>query len=362
MKFWQIKNSSQEESELILYGDIMSYKPWWEDGNIITPDDFLDDMKTLTNKSKVTIRLNSCGGDVFAAQAIYAQLKTLAAFKEVIIDGIAASAATIIAMAGDRIKISSGGLYMIHNPSITIWDSFESKDLEKFKSMLDTVKESIIEVYLTRTQLPREEISNLMDEETWMTGKQAVEKGFVDEVMFENKINNVFSGRFLIANNIMHDLSRFKNKPEIEPIDIVEPINKVNQKKGVQAMTLEELKNEYPELIKELTNTARNEGAKEERKRIKSIEQISNNISKELIEEAKYIEPIDAKELAFKALQNDSTNAKTFLNNLENDAIDSGAGDVTGTPGDLSEADEDVKQENIKALAQILNKDKRRVK
>lgn len=364
MKFWQVKNSinNSSEAELLLYGEIRGSKPWWEDGNIITPDDFIEDMKILKNKSKITVRLNSPGGDVFAAQAIYTQLKSLNAHKTIIIDGLAASAATIIAMAGDLIQIPSNALFMIHNPSITVWDSFESSDLEKLKSMLDVVKDSIIEAYLNRTSKTKDELSKLMDETTWLTGKQAVELGFADEVLFEDKtIKNIFDGKFLVSNSITHDLSRFENVPQVEPVSInseSEPTNKVEQGKGsVKFMNLEEFKTNHPDLFNQITNIAKEEGAKHERERIQNIEKISNSISEDLVKDAKYTNCIDAKELAFKALENSAKKGEEFLNNLKKDNKDSGVENVGVEP----EVDGEEKEKSkIGNLVNAINLDKRR--
>ena len=369
VKFWNVNNVTNDEGELILYGEIRSSKPWWSEGQMITPEEFLKDMKTLRNKNKVTVRINSRGGDVFAAQAIFTHLKTLKAKVEIIIEGIAASAATIITCAGDTVKISPGSAFMIHNPSITVWDSFEAKDLEQLKDMLDSVKNCIIETYCTKTTLSKAELAEMMDAETWLTGREAVEKGFCDELLEDTKVtNNILNNRMVLVNNVAHDLSGFKNMPVFEPINIKqepqdngtgnEPTNltKENQGEGSNTMTLEEIKANYPDVVEQIKNEAR----KEERERIKAIENISASIGNELVNKAKYEEPMDAKELAFQALQLQQQNAAQFLNHIQEDTRNSG---VEGVNAEGKETDpEDKTKEKVTALSNALNKDKRRVK
>lgn len=369
VKFWNVNNVTNDEGELILYGEIRSNKPWWSEGQMITPEEFLKDMKTLRNKNKVTVRINSRGGDVFAAQAIFTHLKTLKAKVEIIIEGIAASAATIITCAGDTVKISPGSAFMIHNPSITVWDSFEAKDLEQLKEMLDSVKNCIIETYCTKTTLSKLELADMMDAETWLTGREAVEKGFCDELLEDTKVtNNILNNRMVLVNNVAHDLSGFKNMPVFEPVNIKQepqdnqignaPANltKENQNEGSSTMTLEEIKANHPQLVEQIKNEAK----QEERERIKAIENISATIGKELVAKAKFEEPMDAKELAFQALQNQQQNASQFLTNLNEDAKNSGGDNVTAECKEL-DPEEQIK-EKVSALSNALNKDKRRVK
>lgn len=369
VKFWNVNNVTNDEGELILYGEIRSSKPWWSEGQMITPEEFLKDMKSLRNKNKVTVRINSRGGDVFAAQAIFTHLKTLQAKVEIIIEGIAASAATIITCAGDTVKISPGSAFMIHNPSITVWDSFEAKDLEQLKEMLDSVKNCIIETYCTKTTLSKMELAEMMDNETWLTGREAVEKGFCDELLEDTKVtNSIFNNRMILVNNVAHDLSGFKNMPIFEPVNIkqepqnneldnqVEDQTKETQRKRSNAMTLEEIKANHPDVVEQIKNEAR----QEERERIKAIENISASIGNELVNKAKYEEPMDAKELAFQALQLQQQNAAQFLNHIQEDTRNSGVEEVNAE-GKESDPEDKIK-EKVTALSNALNKDKRRVK
>ncbi|NPV30651.1 MAG: Clp protease ClpP [Firmicutes bacterium] len=216
-KFWRFRNLSEEEAELLLYGEIASEQPWWEGGDLVTPKQFYEDLKALGPKSNITVRINSAGGDVFAAQAIYTQLKTNAAKVTVIVDGLAASAASIVAMAGDIVKMPANAMMMIHNPTIGLLGYYTAEEMEKFAEQLEAVKESIINAYMSKTGLDRKTLSKMMDKETWMTGEEAVEKGFADEVLFQN-VQMSIRGSLLIVNSISHDLSRFKSRPPVPEI------------------------------------------------------------------------------------------------------------------------------------------------
>lgn len=180
-KFWNFKNSDTEEAELIFNGPI-SDETWW--GDEITPAMFRDELSKV--KGNLTVWLNSPGGDCFSASQIYTMLHNHNGKITVKIDGIAASAASVVAMAGDETLISPTGMIMIHNPMT--FASGNKSDMEKAIAVLEEVKESIINAYVRKTNLSRNKISRLMDEETWMNAEKALQLGFVDGILFaENK-------------------------------------------------------------------------------------------------------------------------------------------------------------------------------
>ncbi|MDE6501298.1 MAG: Clp protease ClpP [Ruminococcus sp.] len=179
-KFWQFKNSDEKETELIFNGPI-SDETWW--GDEITPAMFRDELSKV--KGNLTVWLNSPGGDCFSASQIYTMLRNHKGKITVKIDGIAASAASVVAMAGDETLISPTGMIMIHNPMTIAWGN--KSDMEKAINELEEVKESIINAYVRKTTLSREEISRLMDEETWMNAEKALQLGFVDGILFDDK-------------------------------------------------------------------------------------------------------------------------------------------------------------------------------
>ena len=183
-KFWNwIKNqdgSGAEMRTLFLNGEI-SDETWF--GDEVTPGIFRDELNA--GKGTVNVWINSPGGDVFAAAQIYNMLMDYPYGVTVVIDGLAASAASVIAMAGTKVRMSPVAMMMIHNPAtIAIGDSEEMKKAVK---MLDEVKESIMNAYEIKTGLARDKISRLMDAESWFNAKKAVELGFADEVMFSGQ-------------------------------------------------------------------------------------------------------------------------------------------------------------------------------
>lgn len=180
-KFWNwIKNEDSGETELLFEGPI-SDESWW--GDEITPAIFRDELAKVSGN--LTVWLNSPGGDVFAASQIYTMLRNHNSKVTVKIDGLAASAASVVAMAGDETLISPTGMIMCHNPATCAMGN--KADMEKAIELLEEVKESIINAYARKTGLSRNKISKLMDEETWMNAEKALQLGFVDGILFSEK-------------------------------------------------------------------------------------------------------------------------------------------------------------------------------
>lgn len=179
--FWTIRNAAESESgepELEFYGVISEYS-WWEDD--ITPAKFKADLYDVGRRGPVTIRMNSGGGDVIAASVIRSILVDYPGRVTVRIDGLCASAATFVAMAGDVVKMQDTAFFMIHDPSILAWGTVE--DLNSAIDLLKTVKESILSAYGAKSKLPEDRLSKMMSDETWMTAAEALANGFIDEVI-----------------------------------------------------------------------------------------------------------------------------------------------------------------------------------
>lgn len=172
--FYRFLNKADTEpAELIIDGPIES-EAWFDDD--VTPRQFRSELNT--KKGDLTVWINSPGGDCFAASQIYTMLKEYKGKVTVKVDGIAASAASVIAMAGDEVLMAPTAMMMIHNP-LTI--AFGNKDdMEQAIAVLEEVKESIINAYEMKTGLQRAHISRLMDEETWMNARKAIDLKFAD--------------------------------------------------------------------------------------------------------------------------------------------------------------------------------------
>ena len=179
-KFWAWKNEAEGERVLELYGTIAE-STWLDDD--ITPKMFKDEL--FAGEGPVTIWLNSPGGDCIAASQIYSMLMDYHGDVTIKIDGIAASAASVIAMAGTKVLMAPTALMMIHNPITLAYGN--QYDMEKAIEMLDEVKESIINAYEIKTGMSRSKLSHLMDSETWMNAGKAIELGFADDMLTDEK-------------------------------------------------------------------------------------------------------------------------------------------------------------------------------
>lgn len=180
-KFWNwVRDSDTGERTLVLNGQIAE-DSWF--GDEVTPAIFRDEL--MKGEGNITVWINSPGGDVFAAAQIYNMLMDYKGSVTVRIDGLAASAASVIAMAGTTVEMSPVGMLMIHNPSTAVIGN--TKEMQAAIQMLDEVKESILNAYELKTGQPRQSLSDLMDAESWMNAKKAVELGFADKILFANE-------------------------------------------------------------------------------------------------------------------------------------------------------------------------------
>lgn len=175
-KFWSFSDEGNIRT-LRIEGQIAD-ETWF--GDEVTPQLFKNDLNA--GKGDITLWINSPGGDVFAAAQIYNMLMDYKGNVHVIVDGLAASAASVIAMAGTTVSMSPVAMMMIHNPW-TIAQG-EAKDMKKVIEMLGEIKESIVNAYELRTGLSRAKISHLMDSESWFNARKAVELGFADKILF----------------------------------------------------------------------------------------------------------------------------------------------------------------------------------
>ena len=228
-KFWKwienkvVNEETGEETierELDLYGTIAE-ESWFDDD--ITPAMFREEL--FSGSGPVTIWINSPGGDCFAASQIYTMLMDYKGPITVKIDGIAASAASVVAMAGTEVFISPTAMIMIHNPATLAFGDHE--DMQKAIEMLDEVKQSIINAYELKTGQPRKTLSKMMDEETWMNAMKALELGFVDGLLEDPKLNSApeayaFSESLVehaLINKITEKVKPEKQKPTGRPVD-----------------------------------------------------------------------------------------------------------------------------------------------
>ncbi|WP_084295233.1 head maturation protease, ClpP-related [Caldanaerobius polysaccharolyticus] len=214
-KFWVLnKAEGGNEAELLLYGPIGDETFL---GDEITPRKFKEDLEALGDIDTLNIYINSEGGDVFAGQAVYSILSRHKAQKIVYIDGLAASIASVIAMAGDLVVMPKNAMMMIHNPWTIAMGN--ANDFRKLADDLDKIRESLIAAYQSKSNLSKEEIIELMDAETWMTAEEALQYGFADEIEKEKQVAASIDEKFLkVYRNIPKKL--IKVKDGVVPEDI----------------------------------------------------------------------------------------------------------------------------------------------
>ena len=225
-KFWNWKTrtvTNQETQEqipertLFLNGTIAE-ESWFDDD--VTPQLFKDELNS--GSGDITVWINSPGGDCVAAAQIYNMLMDYKGDVTVKIDGIAASAASVIAMAGTKVLVSPVSMLMIHNPMTAAFGN--SDEMQKAIEMLGSVKDSIINAYEIKTGLSRAKLSHLMDAETWMDANKAVELGFADEIMqrsteTENVAAPTVSMLYSTANVVNSLMEKIAAKCAIQPKD-----------------------------------------------------------------------------------------------------------------------------------------------
>ena len=335
--FWNFQPASGDNPpELILYGDIAS-ETWW--GDEVTPRQFTEELDALGAAPEIVVRINSGGGDVFAANAIYTRLKDNAAKITVKIDGWAASAATIIAMAGDSIEIPGNGVFMVHDPALGLLGYFNETELAKMTDELKVIKQSIVNAYTLKTGKDAADVAAIMAAETWYDGKQAVDAGFCDKLMFEDAETTVENAAKVVVNSVSLDLTRFPNMPVslLNRMTARTPggfSNKTNHKNtekerntmdGIEKITtVDSLKAAFPDLTRQIEDAA----TTAERKRIQDIEDVALAGYESIVNDAKFNNPIAAGDVAKAIVAAQKKQGGTYIKNRDDDAQKSGAGDV----------------------------------
>ena len=380
-KFWNFLDNG-DTAELQLFGTIQSEESWWDD-DCITYRNFINELNALGDKKVINVVIQSGGGDVFAANAIYNALILNKAKITGTIIGICASAATIILMACESRKIAKNAILMAHNPSISLWGSYQAEDLLKLAEVTNQVKKSIVSAYMERLDKTEEEINQLMDEESWYVGQEAVDAGFCDCVIESDFQNSAVSNNFIV-NGIPYSFNNYMEK--FVPDNIRKKVQDLsnqsqkesrtffntskNSQKGTTKMDEKEktesvitdtatLKAAYPQLCEQIATDA----VSEERERLKAIDEISSGIPEELLTKAKYDEPMSAADLALAQMKANHAAGTKFLNQMVNDMQISGAAAVKTDPNMGYDSQSQRQAENaqkVSGFAAKLKKDSRR--
>lgn len=380
-KFWNFLDNG-DTAELQLFGTIRSEENWWDD-DCVTYRDFIDELNGLGDKKSINVMINSNGGDVFAANAIYSALVMNKAAITGTVIGICASAATIVLMACDSRRIAKNAILMAHNPSITLWGSYQADDLLKLAEVTNQVKKSIMSAYMERLDKTEDEISQLMDEESWYVGQEAVDAGFCDGIIEADFQDSAFSNNFMMDG----DSYTFKNYIEkFVPDDIRKKVQslsglpqvkirgfsgairqtpKGDAKMKEDNMTMPVisdvagLKEAYPQLCAQIVDDA----VFAEKERLKAIDEIANGIPEEMLIKAKYEEPMSAADLALAQLKANNAAGAKFVNQMIHDLQNSGAAAVGTDPNagyDDAQQKQAESEQKIAGFANKLKADKRR--
>ena len=255
-KFWKFSNSindkQEKEAELLLYG-VIGEDGLWSD---VTAKQFSDELKEVEDAKTIRVRINSPGGDVFAGQAIYSMLKRCKAEVVGYVDGLAASIASLVLMACDKVIMPKNSMLMIHKP----WTATagNANDMAKTIETLNKVEEAMLTAYVDKTGMAEDEIKELLAAETWLSASDAVAKGFADEIE-ETEVSACINGDTLEINGQKINIKNYKkfnaewyNKTESRPAGEGKPANSVptvininvvtnGNKKGKKTMDLKAL-------------------------------------------------------------------------------------------------------------------------
>ncbi|WJP97071.1 Clp protease ClpP [Macrococcus bovicus] len=182
--YFQMQRKTETEADIYIYGPIVSSK--WDETDV-TASGFLEELKALGEVSTINLHINSGGGNVFSGHAIYNMLKNHKATVNVYIDALAASIASVIAMAGDKVFMYENSMMMIHNSWIITMGN--SKELRETADLMDKMDKSSNTAYLTKNEkITEPQLENLLKEDFWMTAQEALDLGFADEIIGANEI------------------------------------------------------------------------------------------------------------------------------------------------------------------------------
>lgn len=378
LKPYNIVYEGEDGATIDMYGEVMETRPvdFWTgkpvEGNFILLDEFLNDLKSLEGKSSVTVHINSVGGSFFAGLAIYNRLRTLGASITTINDSLAASAGSIIFMAGDKgkRKVHAGSTLMVHGVMGFLYGYYNVAYLKDAINALKAHDKTLVAAYMEATGLSEETIRAAISKDTYMTGQEAVDAGWADEVIStegEGLANMALTPNksHLMVNGHAVAARLFGKLPEgipqmtaeeyaalSAPANTENPsdqsmqpapqadINKIqNGGTNMEFQTPEELRNACPDLVAQIEAAARAEGVAAERARIQGIEEVENGISDaEMVRNAKYGEnPMNSEQLIVAAFKANAIGGTQAMAALQNDTANSGVAAVTATAAPTGE-------------------------
>ena len=391
---YAMTNADGNEAEISMYGDIVESQPinYWTgepvEGSFIIQDEFLKDLNEVVGAGckKLTLRMNSYGGDAGVSILVHNRLREISASgieTVCIVDGVAMSGGSLIMCACDTVRANPSSLIMIHKAWSFLFGGYNADEMRSKAKENDAWDKAQVEIYKRKCGLSDTVLMHMMSETTTMTGREAVEKGFADEVIEDAEPLNIAASAdrtaLFVRGQKVH-LARGMTAPESIPITTASQAD-VNNNTSAEtdseggnkpmARNLEELRTENPELAAQVESDVRAAVSAEhadsetnatnaERQRLADIDSIAHLYDEETVRNAKYGEhPCTAQEMAFRAAQAAAKTGGAFMAGVKSDYDASGAGGVGAAPADngnggaeptTPEAKQAEARANVKAL------------
>jgi len=375
IKSYNIASVGENDAEISLYGEVVSTRPvdWWTGepvpGNFIAVDEFLQDLEELGAKDNITVHINSVGGDFYAGLAIYNRLRGLKANVTTINDSLAASAGSIILQAGNTRKVRAASNTMVHGVLGFLYGYYNVQDLKGSIKQLEAGNKAAVAAYVEAGGQDPEKVKSYLDKETWLTGQEAVDAGFADEVIEpEVQLNmSMAQNKSFMEVNGLRLSAQWMPTALPDGIDIVLTENNEsipaaapsggNTTNGGQPMikTVDELRAAYPDLTAQIETAAQEQGATAERNRLEGIEAIRAGIGNpDMVRNAMFGENrMTAEQLALKAIQANAAQGAAVLAGLGTDTAP--ANQVEPAPAVVEEPKNDANADLQKDLDAIKN-------
>lgn len=377
-----VVNEADNSATINMYGEVVATRPvdWWTGkpiaGDFIAQDEFLHDLDELADKDNITVHINSVGGDFYAGLAIYNRLRNLKAHVTTINDSLAASAGSIILQAGNTRKVRAASNTMVHGVLGLLYGYYNVQDLKSVIKQFEAGNKAAINAYVEAGGQDPEKVKSYMDKETWLTGQEAVDAGFADEVIEpEVKLNmRMAQNKSFMEVNGLRLSAQWMPTALPNDIDIVQETSNVSNPTAAPAggnttnggtkpmfNTVEELRAAYPDLTAQIENAARDEaraqGAADERARLQAIESIRNGIGNdELVRNAMFGEnPMTAEQLALQAIQENAAKSAAVLSGLGKDTAPANKVAPEAAPAEPPAADPDAGLKNdLEAIKNVI--------
>jgi ATP-dependent protease ClpP protease subunit len=356
-RFWAMKtararNDAGEEEivgEIRLYGYIVEDS--WRDEDA-TPKSFVDELKALGDVKALHVHINSYGGHVSAGFTIYSILKQHQAKVIVHVDGFALSAASVVAMAGDTIIMPGNSMMMIHNP--WIWIGGDAKDLRKEADTLDKQRDAMIAAYSDKTGLPHDELVQMLDDETWFTADEALEKGFADVVGEPLMAAAAVRPGILAVNGIEFDLTQYRNLPEKLKREMEE--KDLTQNNAVPTDQGAPVEPAAPQVSNEVLAEEISKAVNAERERMKSLDGLLVPGSEDIIAKAKYETCVSPEQAALEIIKSGKLAGNIAFGARHEDAKNSGVNNLAPVNNGAGLEKPSAAAEKAKALKEAIQK------